>query len=109
MTDDAIDAALRAYYEDVPCYADTRTRLRAAIAAYEQAMWQPIEEAPKDGTEFLALNFRAAPVGYRVVYFDDQAEEPYIWHVDDAGKGFNHHRVFFTHYCPLPPPPGKEG
>lgn len=44
MNDKAIEAAIRAYYEDVPCYADTEMRLRAAIAAYEQAQ-------PRDDTE----------------------------------------------------------
>lgn len=69
--------------------------------------WKPIETAPKNGREFLAVNARAASVGYRVVYFDGDAKEPYIWHVEDAAEGFNHHRDFFTHWMPLPEPPAQ--
>ena len=115
MTDKAIEAAVeaaRAKRHELIAQPLERVYdqvVRAVIAAYEQAMWRPIEEAPEDGTEFLALNCRAVSVGYRVVYFDDEAREPHIWHVEDAGKGFNHHRSFFTPHRPIPPPPGKEG
>lgn len=71
-------------------------------------MWHPIETAPKDGEPFLAVNKDKAAVSFRVVYFDDEAEEPYIWHVEDAAKGFNHHKDFFTHWMPLPPLPSPS-
>lgn len=70
--------------------------------------WQPIETAPKDGREFLAVNAHHAGVSYRVVYFDDDAKEPYIWRVEDSQAGFNHHKDFFTHWMPLPEPPTSQ-
>lgn len=67
--------------------------------------WQPIETAPKDGESFLAVDANNGPE-YRVVYYDDDPLHlPYIWHVEDAGAGFNHHENFFTHWMPLPEPP----
>lgn len=72
--------------------------------------WQPIKTAPKDGREFLAVNKDKPSVTYRVVYFDEDVRDAlYCWHVEDAGKGFNHHRDFFTHWMPLPDPPVREG
>lgn len=68
--------------------------------------WQPIETAPKDGRELLAVNKNKASVTYRVVYFDEDAQDPkYPWHVEDSHSGFNHHQEFFTHWMLLPEPP----
>lgn len=68
--------------------------------------WQPIATAPKDGSEFLAVNAKVPSVTYRVVYFDEDAKDPkYCWHVEDTHSGFNHHHDFFTHWIHLPEPP----
>lgn len=79
-------------------------RLRAEVAALRAAAeWRPIESAPRDGAAFLATDCRTN--SHRVVWFDDEASPPFIWHVDDASDGFNHHAGFFTHWMPLPEPP----
>lgn len=75
------------------------------LPAWVSDWWRPIETAPKDGREFLAVNKNKPAVTYRVVYFDEEAPDALCWHVEDAGNGFNHHRDFFTHWMPLPPPP----
>lgn len=49
MTDKAIEAACNAYVE-YERYG-LEEAMRAAIAAYKQALWQPIEEAPKDSAQ----------------------------------------------------------
>jgi hypothetical protein len=67
--------------------------------------WQTMDSAPRDGREFLAVNKDKAAVSYRVVYYQGEGDPKYCWHVEDARKGFNHHRDFFTHWMPLPAPP----
>lgn len=64
--------------------------------------WRTMASAPKTGEEFLAVNKDKAAVSYRVVFYDEDADPLYPWHVEDAGKGFNHHKDFFTHWQPLP-------
>ena len=51
----AADAALRVMInqDDPNCYPDRHDVARAAIAAYEAALWKDIESAPKDGTVVL--------------------------------------------------------
>lgn len=74
----------RTYYEEV---VSPWNIARAAIAAAEQ--WQPIETAPKDGTEVLLWHVRM-DIGrwWKVCWLDRE------------GVGMN-----ATHWMPLPPPP----
>lgn len=63
----------------------------------EQSNWQPIETAPKDGTNILA------PIGYGfldVIYWDNNN-----WRETSDGKGLRNHP---THWMSLPNPPEKE-
>ena len=62
-------------------------------AGLSQQGWQPIESAPKDGTEFLAI-----------------AHETVFWVVFFDGKDFQcvatgNHVGPLTHWMPLPAPP----
>jgi hypothetical protein len=57
--------------------------------------WQPIETAPKDGTEILAVRLGG---GCDVVEWVDW--KPGWWNGDVA-----HDADFFTHWMPLPEPP----
>lgn len=109
MNDKAIEAALDAY--DAPRYATCEKRMRAAIAAYEQALWRPIEEAPKDGTVI-------------DVWLGDASESDVNFYCTEGTRrspGWSWYRGKFrpcagldvqvpvfvtpTHYRPLPPPP----
>lgn len=62
--------------------------------------WQPIETAPKDGTDILAWS----PFGHGclVVSFDDSETPGWPWLTLD---GPNYAATTFTHWQPLPPPP----
>ena len=99
----------KCYNCDRTFFGDKRA-LSCAECAYNNG-WRLMDSAPKDGREFLAVNKDKASVSYRVVYFDEDATDKlYPWHVEDAGKGFNHHRDFFTHWKRLPePPPAAAG
>jgi hypothetical protein len=71
----------------------------AVIAAYEAAQWRPIEEAPTDGTFFLACCGKWRPFVahfYRGTLVSDQGEDGLIAYPA-------------THFCPIPPPPENEG
>jgi hypothetical protein len=67
--------------------------------------WQPIETAPKDGTEILIVRAEEDSAAYRVAYWDEDGDVPYMWHVSDAVDGFNHHKDLPTHWMPLPDSP----
>lgn len=68
--------------------------------------WQPIETAPRDKDEIAILICNARHARQmRVAYWDIEAAEPYKWAVEDAERGFNHHRDWPTHWMPLPPDP----
>lgn len=100
MSDKAIEAAIHAFFADVTAEAPTEERIRAAIAAYEQAMWQPIEIAPKDGEDVLLLMWGNTQI---VCSFDDATSDPeYPWLTLD---GPSYHYLAPTHWRPLPPPP----
>jgi hypothetical protein len=80
--------------------ADYEARIRSALSAQVQdvAGWQPIETAPKDGSEILALWKRSQiqSNGYGVVWFEDGSwrEFDYECLVSDP-----------THWMPLPSVP----
>lgn len=60
--------------------------------------WQPIETAPKDGTQFLGWD-----QGYFIVVYweiDDDVEEDQCWRISYSGD-----LMFPTHWMPLPEPP----
>lgn len=66
--------------------------------------WQPIETAPKDGTDILAWG--PFGHGHLVVSFDDKAEQPgWPWCTLD---GPNYSLTTFTHWMPLPNPPDGQ-
>lgn len=94
--------------------------------------WQPIETAPKDGTEILAfgMGVEGEPVVmwddskpripmWRVIHwketwYDDYAEQPDGSYRKDRKQGFaywgpNPQQFRPTHWMPLPTPPTKPG
>lgn len=71
----------------------------------EAAQWQPIETAPKDGTDILLTDgYRAAVASWYPEEFPD-AEWP--WGVSDWHNDPLHLRGGYmaTHWMPLPMPP----
>jgi hypothetical protein len=62
--------------------------------------WQPIETAPKDGTNILAWGPHGT--GCLVVGFDEAVHPAWPWHTLD---GLNYSLTTFTHWMPLPAPP----
>ena len=63
--------------------------------------WQPIETAPKDGTEIILWESRK---GHRWLAF---------WHVDcwvtsGSAEAGNYNFPVFTHWQPLPSPPKEQ-
>ena len=73
-------------------------RLRAEVEALRAATpWQPIETAPRDGTEILVYTCSGC---FYVVSYDDIYSAP--WRVINS-EGFREHVP--THWMPLPPPP----
>jgi hypothetical protein len=59
--------------------------------------WQPIETAPKDGTDILVWMFGNSMA---VVFYDDNLDHP--WHTMD---GPAYHKEAPTHWMPVPEPP----
>ena len=63
---------------------------RRAIEAYEAALWRPIEEAPRDGTEIqVAIPERAAhlPQYNAIMRWDPKNE---VWHERRKHGGWQH-------------------
>lgn len=120
MTDKAIEVAIDEFHKVIKQPTSvTRHAIIAAIAAYEQAMWRPIEEAKKDGTPILA---RIKPSLDREDLKWWQGLYVVIRHPGLSDDGFDigwniaapvGHGGFpdewFDGFRPLPPPPGKEG
>lgn len=83
------------------------------IEARRKAMtWQPIETAPRDGTEVLVWCSRNNEM-YVCVYYkkadDDKAPSPWLYAVSDYYQTDPYHVVSNpTHWMPLPPPPGDD-
>lgn len=66
---------------------------RAAIAAYEAALWEPIETAPRDGQLILAKHKTISRA--RMLYANPE------WVETEANR-------LYTHWRPLPAPPESE-
>ena len=65
----------------------------AVLAERKRSAWQPIETAPRDGTQILAIwPGKGTP---RIIWFDRAR-----W-TDDG----DHSLIDFTHWQPLPSPP----
>lgn len=99
MSDDELNRHLRDILDidRKTSFAAARDRLRLAVDAAvreERESWQPIETAPKDGTEILAVTTYAG--------------EPYIDVVSFAHPYWirsNRYACRPTHWMPLPKPP----
>jgi len=68
-------------------------------------MWQPIETAPKDGTEILLADERVSGGFMTVVSFEVVEGNDWVWHTND---GISYHEKAFTHWMPLPEPPKQD-
>jgi len=68
--------------------------------------WQDIASAPRDGSDFHAVDGRTGH--QEIVFFDDTRKsdvtQEWVWHTKD---GPAYHERFFTHWRPLPSPPGQ--
>jgi hypothetical protein len=75
----------------------------------QEAGWQSIETAPKDGTKFLAARFvgpkERKPHSYMAVDRWHSRERGDNW--DGLGR-FNAQFWPATHWMPLPPPPASQ-
>lgn len=98
----AIEEAEKTFWEEwkKPDTKDFIDCMRSAIKAYEKAMWQPIDSAPKDGV--------------RIIVYRPTANSDYIprvgidyWFKNRAwGKSNCYTQP--THWRPLPYPPENE-
>lgn len=70
--------------------------------------WQPIETAPKDGTEFLACDVRAAGEPMAVISLAAQEDIllGFPWRMQGGSTTYSNDA--FTHWMPLPEPPVME-
>lgn len=64
-------------------------------------VWMDIESAPKDGTEFLAIQDIPSTVYMVVSYDNSSVDEDMVWASTDG----IYHKDLFTHWMPLPTPP----
>lgn len=101
------------WYGHVYGYTAAQMEAYAAAKVREAQAWQPIETAPKDGTNIILADGKHATVG------NWYHEEPYIHEYrdlggnyagQDEGDGFNgwvdwSGGITPTHWMPLPPPP----
>lgn len=78
----------------------------AAPSAPVQAVpdWQPIETAPKDGTEIIASNVSVAGGFMQVVAYDALYSAP--WRTQED---YGYSERAFTHWMPRPQPPKEIG
>lgn len=77
--------------------------------------WQPIETAPKDGTEIIGVYVPTGPydADYSIIEWDGKY---WVGKCDgyraiEAQSDFRteFHTPFVTHWMPLPPPPREAG
>ena len=67
--------------------------------------WRPIETAPKDGTTILLTDARIQDWTLTAAWIQGEISKSYCWETYD---GLGYHAETFTHWMPLPPPPGSE-
>jgi hypothetical protein len=79
--------------------ATLETRMRAALEAADAAAWEPIETAPKDGTEILVETSDGVTIG---AYGKDG---PIYWLVPNYQDQEDRDLCSPTHWRPLPSPP----
>ena len=116
VTDEMVDAALDAHHAaSLAISSDPFEAMRSALTAALAAMWRPISEAPKDGTEILLFThqdvddfcdeaFDAVQIGY----WDDGNDAPgTVWH---RNAGWILQKIGEPlAWQPLTLPPAQEG
>lgn len=95
----ALEAALAYVAKSQQLWADPEAT-RKLIEAYEAALWRPIEEAPRDGSEIWMYNGRMSGVGY----FERYGAHPGWRWLEGAKFLAKPPTVFRT----INPPPQKE-
>lgn len=80
--------------------AEARKAMREAAACIrEMVEWRPIETAPRDGSEIIAMIARKR---VRLAWYFKPSSRTEGW-LDENGRAINP-----THWLPLPPAPGAE-
>ena len=97
-------ARIRQLSQDLQEACHDRDRYQAEV---ERMGWQPIETAPKDGTQVLVGRFvKECPYGkngrVRADFWDAKRRGWTVW------DRFNAQYWPPTHWQPLPPPPGEK-
>lgn len=79
-----------------------QSRIASALSlAAKQEVWQPIESAPKDGTEVLTYDRNWSDHGVAISWYAKA-----YWQVQERDDPTTHHHP--THWQPLPPSPILE-
>ena len=109
----ALEAQLADAIDDAHREARELDRVNAKLADAQKDAWQPIETAPKDGTEILVL-FRR--IGVKCVAWttrwNDPTDEHALWHIDDNKhepyplRGYNEEDELG--WMPLPKEPAMQ-
>lgn len=99
-----LEAAYATFFNAHP-QRDIRGVIKAAISAYLECVgdgWQPIENAPRDGTRILSCrpDFKDRPLIYAIVAYKDGE-----WHQQALMGGSLGVGYYPTHWQPLPNPP----
>lgn len=76
-----------------------RARARAAIAAYERAMWRPIDEAPRNKMVLLAWR------NWRTTEWENEVNHASTGKRHESGYSSISWHGEATHFRPLPAPP----
>ena len=77
----------------------TASVAEAAACIREMVEWRPIETAPRDGTEVIAMIARKR---IRLAWYFKPSSRTEGW-LDENGRS-----IIPTHWLPLPPAPGAE-
>lgn len=77
----AIGAALSCYMDTIQTYEDgpNETAFRAAISAYEKALWRPIEEAPAEESVLITWLIPDQPCSSINTYVAKKSKESGRW------------------------------